>query len=123
MPGLVRASTTFFLKREDVDGRDKPGNDAESASITAAVGILLALGRSLRKLDDVLGRRKRSRDQGGDALSVLWRDLEAHAFGLFQKRRLPHGGVEGLAQRLDPVGRHAGRRHQRPPELRVTGKE
>jgi len=31
MPGSSRASTSYFLKSEDVDGRDKPGHDASRA--------------------------------------------------------------------------------------------
>src|SRR5262245_38794399 len=84
---------------------------------------LLALRRPLRKLDDVPRRGERARDQRGDALAALRRDLEAHAFGFPEKRRLTHGRIEGLPQRLDAVRRHARRRHQRPPELRIAGKE
>src|SRR5262245_1068991 len=39
-PRLSRASTSYFVSvTKDVDGRDKPGHDAESVSITATVGI------------------------------------------------------------------------------------
>src|SRR6185437_2596100 len=34
-PALCRASTPFFFRRQDVDGRDKPGHDDEGESSAA----------------------------------------------------------------------------------------
>src|SRR5262245_49974454 len=70
-PGLSRPSTTsFHMRKQDVDARDKRGHD-ESRVLRVSkrhrAEALLALSRSLRKLDDVLGSRERSRDQCGDA--------------------------------------------------------